>query len=249
MTEQTSPDNQRAAFQAAAQQQIDDEIAKRSSARQTAAPPPAEAPAVTIARRTDNLRAALTKAVAQDWVTLPELSKRSENGEPVRLRCRRMTVQELAATGLLPTRADKLVSEIIDRSLDVTEVARNEYGLARRTVSQDDIHGIVDEVYGGWTRDAVAAFLEFQSAMVCAVVIDPDYRMVMTYDEVLANPQLNVLVWDLPQEDRDAIFQWALQQEENAVASVMPFRDTGVADVAAQSGGAGTASRFSPDDV
>lgn len=183
-----------------------------------------ESPESGFGRRRDNLRAALSVVRNDDYVTLPELSRRSPSGEPVRLRVRRLTVQELAASELIPRRADAMVSKLIEMGMGATRSARSEYNIPD-TFDEDEIDRVVEELYGGWTRDALAAFFELQCVVCCAAVIDDNYRLYMDYDDVKADPERGVYVWELPDEDLTTIFTWAMKQEGQAEETVMPFRD------------------------
>ncbi len=239
MTEDTSspaftaidPEVRRQAIQEAMGSAVDTAKSRRSLAAQADTPKPVEPLHTTIGRRKDNLRAAIQKARTNDKVHLAALSQTA--GERIELRCRRLTVQQLAASGSLPARADELVSKLIEASLAATGGPNAEYAI-ETMVGSDYVNQMVQDMYGGWTREAMAAFFEFQAAVCCVSVIDTDYRLVYTQEEVDANVELNVLVWDIPQTDIETIFNWALKQEDEAEATIMPFRNSEYAGSVAQ---------------
>ena len=66
----------------------------------------------------------------------------------------------------------------------------------------------LDEAHRDRVLDHIAGLHAFPRArLYCARAGLAERTEAANYDEVLANPALNVLVWDIPQEDRDAIFE------------------------------------------
>lgn len=237
--------------QAAIDAQIEQAMADRQRERASSAPPPpkqAEPAPTVIRRRTDNLRAALNSARNRDTVLLPELTRNNPTGEQVRLRVRRLTIQELAASNTLPQRADLLVSKLIDQAMAATQGPRADYGLTA-DLAETDVQKMIQDTYGGWNREAFAAFFEFQCAVCCAAVIDDDYRLYMTPEEVEADPERGVLVWEIPDTDLDKIFTWVLEQEDRAEGAAIPFRDGRYAADAVQPGGQPEGQAERPDRV
>lgn len=225
MVDQTGTD--RPQFNEHADDMLEEAVATAEKRRASTAEEvkPKDPPHQLIRRRTDGLRMALKAAKNQDSVKLPELSRTNPMGEEIRLRVRRLTVQELAASNSLPTRADKLVSVLIDKSMASTKGERARVGM-QDEISTEEVESLIEDTYGGMTREAIAAFFEFQCAVCCAAVIDDDYRLYMTQEEVNGDPERGVLVWDIPDLDREVIYNWVMSQEDVAANTVMPFRDT-----------------------
>ncbi len=116
-----------------------------------------------------------------------------------------------------------MVNGIIEKAMASTDGPRQEQNMPMN-FTKADVDEIVTDEFGGWNKRAVEAFYEFRNAIVCTVVVDERYKLYMDFQQAEADAK-GIYVWDMPDDDLMAIFDWALSQENLAEQQIKPFRD------------------------
>lgn len=152
-------------------------------------------------KTTSPLKKMMDASSDRGYVRLPYSSKKT--GVDVKVLCRRIGLREIAALEL-PDLAKRLVDKMVEEDRKAVEGG----GELTETPAS-----IVKELWGGMTSDAVGSLTQFMNVVCCRACVDPDTRIYYTQDEVDADPDRGVLVWDMNNDDAGAIYDWVFDPE------------------------------------